>query len=68
MATGSSKGIGRAIALTLAAEGAEVVVCARGQRSLDAQQDARWIPRAAFAREITPHLEDARAAGALYYI
>jgi NAD(P)-dependent dehydrogenase (short-subunit alcohol dehydrogenase family) len=33
--TGSSKGIGRAIAATLAAEGAHVVVAARGQTAVD---------------------------------
>ena len=34
--TGGSRGIGRAIALGLAAEGARVVTCARGQEGLDA--------------------------------
>jgi 3-oxoacyl-[acyl-carrier protein] reductase len=34
--TGGSRGIGRAIALALAAEGARVVTCARGQDGLDA--------------------------------
>lgn len=34
--TGGSRGIGRAIALALAAEGARVAVCARGQADLDA--------------------------------
>ena len=34
--TGGSRGIGRAIALALAAEGAKVVTCARGQEGLDA--------------------------------
>src|SRR5262245_59752796 len=34
--TGSSRGIGRAIALELAAEGCAVVLCARGAAELDA--------------------------------
>ena len=34
--TGASKGIGRAIAATLAAEGARVTICARGAAALDA--------------------------------
>ncbi|MGE0799257.1 MAG: SDR family NAD(P)-dependent oxidoreductase [Lautropia sp.] len=36
MVTGASQGIGRATALRLAAEGAAVVICARGQPRLDA--------------------------------
>src|SRR4029453_16593769 len=34
--TGSSRGIGRAIALSLAGEGCQVVLCARGAAELDA--------------------------------
>lgn len=34
--TGGSKGIGRSTALALAAEGANVAICARGQEALDA--------------------------------
>ena len=33
--TGGSKGIGRATALAMLAEGAAVLVCARGQEALD---------------------------------
>jgi 3-oxoacyl-[acyl-carrier protein] reductase len=36
LVTGASRGIGRAIALALAAEGARVVLCARGSADLDA--------------------------------
>jgi 3-oxoacyl-[acyl-carrier protein] reductase len=36
LVTGASRGIGRAIALTLAAEGARVVMCARGAADLEA--------------------------------
>jgi 3-oxoacyl-[acyl-carrier protein] reductase len=36
LVTGASRGIGRAIALALAAEGARVVMCARGGADLDA--------------------------------
>ena len=32
--TGASKGIGRGIALTLAEEGVNVAICARGEESL----------------------------------
>jgi NAD(P)-dependent dehydrogenase (short-subunit alcohol dehydrogenase family) len=37
--TGASKGIGRAIALELAATGADLVICARGAAALDAVAD-----------------------------
>ena len=33
--TGGSKGIGRAIALSLAAEGADIALCARGEEALE---------------------------------
>jgi 3-oxoacyl-[acyl-carrier protein] reductase len=42
--TGSSRGIGRAIAIGLAAEGAKVTICARGREALD---DAAAAVRAA---------------------
>ena len=47
MVTGASKGIGRAIALRLAEEGAGVAVCARGETSLretEAELRARSVP------------------------
>jgi 3-oxoacyl-[acyl-carrier protein] reductase len=40
LVTGASRGIGRGIALGLAAEGADVVMCARGERELEAAADA----------------------------
>jgi 3-oxoacyl-[acyl-carrier protein] reductase len=40
LVTGASRGIGRGIALGLAAEGANVVMCARGERDLEAAADA----------------------------
>jgi len=39
LVTGASRGIGRAIALGLAAEGCRVVLCARGREALDAATD-----------------------------
>src|SRR5579884_1660155 len=35
LVTGASRGIGRAIAMSLAAEGCRVVLCARGREALD---------------------------------
>src|SRR6185437_5344096 len=37
--TGGSKGIGRAIALAYASEGADIAICARGERDLVAVAD-----------------------------
>src|SRR5262249_41246660 len=51
--TGSSKGIGRAVAATLVAEGARVTLCARGARALEAA-----------AAEIDPSGERVRAVAA----
>ncbi|HEX2482440.1 MAG TPA: SDR family NAD(P)-dependent oxidoreductase, partial [Methylomirabilota bacterium] len=39
LVAGSSRGIGRAIALRLAAEGAAVVICARGRQALETAAD-----------------------------
>ena len=41
--TGGSKGIGRATALCLAQEGANVVICARGVEDLE--EAAKWYRR-----------------------
>ena len=38
--TGGSRGIGKAIADTLAGEGVDIAICARGQEGVDAQVDA----------------------------
>lgn len=46
--TGSSRGIGRAIALRLAEEGAHVLMCARGAEDLDAAVRAAPDPGRAF--------------------
>ena len=37
--TGASRGLGRAIAMGLAAEGCRLVVCARGQEGLEAVRE-----------------------------
>ena len=39
LVTGSSKGIGKAIALELAKEGADVIICARGEKELQAARE-----------------------------
>ncbi len=69
--TGGSKGIGRAIALGLAREGAGVAICARGQAALDAtaaEVRALGVPVHAAACDVadaaalTRFLDDARTA------
>ena len=45
--TGGSRGIGLAIAELLAAEGAQIAVCARSESSLDAVRDKGWLAVAA---------------------
>ncbi|MBI4531022.1 MAG: SDR family NAD(P)-dependent oxidoreductase, partial [Candidatus Latescibacteria bacterium] len=39
LVTGGSRGIGRAIALSLADEGCRVIICARGEETLRATAD-----------------------------
>jgi len=59
--TGSSKGLGLASARALVAEGARVVICARGQAALDAAADAL---RAAAQKDDAVHAVQADVATA----
>jgi 3-oxoacyl-[acyl-carrier protein] reductase len=58
--TGGSRGIGRAIALEFAAEGANVAVCARGQEALDAIR-AELVAKKVTAHAATCDVADAQA-------
>jgi 3-oxoacyl-[acyl-carrier protein] reductase len=64
----SSKGLGRAVAEELAAEGAHIVMCARGKETLD--QTAAWIREKsgvkvlAIAADVSNPADAARVAGA----
>ncbi|WP_349270227.1 short-chain dehydrogenase [Mycolicibacterium parafortuitum] len=60
--TGGSKGMGLAIAETLAAEGAAVAIMARGRQGLDAAAERI---RAAGAREVLPLSVDMADAGSI---
>lgn len=53
--TGSSRGLGRAMALTLAGEGAKLVLCARG---MDGLEDAAVEMREAGAADVLTHAID----------
>ena len=59
--TGGSKGIGRATALGLIAEGASVLVCARGKRALDEVARAAGASRANASQTIAADLTDGAA-------
>lgn len=67
--TGSSRGIGRAIALGLGAEGANVVLCARGEEGLRETQSAvqaLGVDTAAVAMDVTaPGAADRLVAAAV---
>ena len=62
--TGGSKGMGLAIAETLAAEGAKVAVMARGREALDAATDALRAAGAADAVGIGVDMSDAESIAA----
>jgi len=52
LVTGASRGLGRAIASALRAEGAQVAICARDEKRV--QATAREIGALGFARDLTP--------------
>jgi 3-oxoacyl-[acyl-carrier protein] reductase len=58
LVAGSSRGIGRAIALRLAAEGAAVVICARGRQALETAADEI---RAGTGADVLPLAADVRS-------
>ena len=62
--TGGSKGMGLAIAETLAAEGASVAVMARGQAALDAAVDSLRAAGAPDAVGISVDMTDAESIAA----
>jgi 3-oxoacyl-[acyl-carrier protein] reductase len=62
--TGGSKGMGLAIAETLASEGANVAVMARGQLALDAAVEAVWQAGAPDAVGISVDMADASSIAA----
>lgn len=53
LVTGASRGLGRAIAIALRKEGAQVAICARDETRV--QETATEIGALAFARDLTPH-------------
>lgn len=61
LVTASSKGIGRAVALGLAGEGARVSICARGESALE--ETAQWIRRQTGAEVLTTTADISVAAG-----
>jgi 3-oxoacyl-[acyl-carrier protein] reductase len=62
LVTGASRGIGRAIAIALAGEGARVAMCARGAADLDAAlQEARAVAAGVRAARAAP-VDDQRPA------
>lgn len=63
--TGASRGIGRAIALAFAHEGAQLVVCARDEAALDAQRGALEAAGAPAVRALALDVTSPTAAAAL---